>query len=148
MVRVNRLNVRSDPGGGGTIIGQLAKGDRVQLEVRVKDNSWAGFNFNGKRGWISTANEVVELVGDDLAKVDLIDVATRPAITRGPMSTRPPVVKATSAPISGQPAGPSCPGFQYTCSELTCAQAYACLQAGNKQLDGNHDGIPCNKQCG
>lgn len=145
VVRVNRLNVRSDPGGGGTIIGQITKGERVKLEVRVKDKSWAGFNYKGERGWISTANEVVELVGDDIVNVLLIDVATRPAVTRGPMSTLPP--KAI-APTGAVPSGPQCPGFQYTCKQLTCDQAYACLRAGNRQLDGNKDGIPCNAQCG
>ena len=41
-----------------------------------------------------------------------------------------------------------CPGFNYTCPRLTCAQAYACLKAGNDKLDRDRDGIPCEEQCG
>jgi hypothetical protein len=42
----------------------------------------------------------------------------------------------------------SCPNISATCSQLTCAQAYACLRAGNTDLDANGDGIPCESICG
>ncbi|HLY28796.1 MAG TPA: excalibur calcium-binding domain-containing protein [Aggregatilineales bacterium] len=56
----------------------------------------------------------------------------------------PPSTTSTSTTSSGQT---SCPGLSYTCSQLTCEQAKACLAAGNKSLDGNGDGIPCNSKC-
>lgn len=52
-----------------------------------------------------------------------------------------------SSPIGGSSSGASCPGSGYTCSQLTCAQAYACLAAGNTSLDRDGDGIPCESQC-
>jgi len=53
------------------------------------------------------------------------------------------VIIATSAPNA-----PQCPGFQYTCSQLTCDQAYACLNAGANDLDRDNDGVPCEAVCG
>jgi len=53
------------------------------------------------------------------------------------------VIIATSAPNA-----PQCPGFQFTCSQLTCEQAYACMNAGAGDLDRDKDGIPCEAVCG
>lgn len=37
-----------------------------------------------------------------------------------------------------------CPSLALTCSQLfSCAEAVACLQAGNFSLDGDNDGFPC-----
>ncbi len=43
-----------------------------------------------------------------------------------------------------------CPSLSFTCSQLfSCAEATACLQAGNFSLDGDADGIPCEENlCG
>jgi uncharacterized protein YgiM (DUF1202 family) len=137
-VLVNALNVRELPGTGNRVIGQLSKGQRVQLEARTIDGSWGAITFKGQRGWISLGRDVVTLIGnvEDLAALNL--------------ATRAPVVARTARAISATSSsgsGSICPGFQYTCSQLTCAQAYACLAEGNKQLDGNSDGIPCNAKC-
>ena len=48
----------------------------------------------------------------------------------------------------GNVSGAVCPNAAYTCSQLTCAQAYACLAAGDSRIDGDHDGKPCEAQCG
>ncbi len=60
-------------------------------------------------------------------------------------STPPPLVEQPVAPPA---SGGSCPGFSYTCSQLTCDQARACLAAGNGKLDRDSDGKPCETQCG
>src|SRR5690606_6109223 len=52
-----------------------------------------------------------------------------------PVSTAPPVQGAT------------CPSMSATCSQLTCDQAYACLRAGNRGLDRDSDGVPCESIC-
>ena len=39
-----------------------------------------------------------------------------------------------------------CPGSTFTCEELTCAEAYACLPF-NPGLDGDGDGVPCENVC-
>jgi hypothetical protein len=42
-----------------------------------------------------------------------------------------------------------CPSLTATCPELlTCAQAQACLAAGNRDLDANGDGVACDDRCG
>lgn len=65
---------------------------------------------------------------------------TRVPATRVPLAlpTDPPLVPA---------GGGACPGMSYTCSQLTCQQAYACLAAGNTSLDRDRDGVPCETQC-
>jgi uncharacterized protein YgiM (DUF1202 family) len=52
-------------------------------------------------------------------------------------------------PMSQAPAGGSgCPGITLTCTKLSsCDQAKACLAAGNKKLDKDGDGIPCESLC-
>jgi hypothetical protein len=42
-----------------------------------------------------------------------------------------------------------CPSIQYTCPQLgTCDQARACYQAGNRALDSNNNGLPCDEYQG
>ncbi|MCS6834867.1 MAG: SH3 domain-containing protein [Anaerolineae bacterium] len=54
-----------------------------------------------------------------------------------------PVPGAISTPIP-QATAVVCPSLALTCSQLfTCAEAAACLQAGNFSLDGDNDGFPC-----
>ena len=39
-----------------------------------------------------------------------------------------------------------CPSITFTCQQLaSCEQAQACLAAGNRTLDGDNDGIPCEE---
>lgn len=72
---------------------------------------------------------------------------TPPPRTRVPVPTGGGFTKAPTIPPPPSGGG-SCPGFDYTCPRLTCAQAYACLAAGNTKLDADHDGKPCEAQCG
>lgn len=42
----------------------------------------------------------------------------------------------------------TCPDIRATCSDnLTCSEAHACYLAGNKSLDGDGDGVPCDTAC-
>jgi hypothetical protein len=78
---------------------------------------------------------------------------TRAARTPRPTAQRQVVPTRTLRPTNppaptSPPPDAGCPGLSYTCSQLTCAQAYACLRAGNGRLDSDHDGIPCESKCG
>lgn len=50
-------------------------------------------------------------------------------------------------PTAVEPVLVDCPSLTATCSELTCAQAYACLAAGNDSLDQDKDTVPCENVC-
>lgn len=40
----------------------------------------------------------------------------------------------------------TCPSLTFTCQQfLTCAEAQACLAAGNRSLDANSNGVPCEE---
>lgn len=59
-----------------------------------------------------------------------------------------PVPTRTNAPIATRVHTTACGGARI-CSEMSsCAQAYACLREGNRRLDGDGDGIPCESLCG
>lgn len=102
-----------------------------------------GDPVNGSTKWyrISYQNTVVYIHSSLLS-------STKPAAqSPGSSLSSQPAAQPISTPVPQQSV-PDCPGFEFVCEQLTCAQAYACLAAGNQQLDGNKDGIPCNKQCG
>lgn len=68
----------------------------------------------------------------------------------GSSGSSAPVQNVQSTPVPDSPPVDSstCPSFDYTCSQLTCDQAYACLAAGYQRLDRDNDGKPCEQQCG
>lgn len=57
--------------------------------------------------------------------------------------------QATAFPTLASNVNPGlCPGEGVRCTQLTtCEQAYACLAAGNRRLDNDGDGIPCEALC-
>lgn len=82
---------------------------------------------------------------------------TRPAPTAIPRVNTSPSTSSSSggggitntspAASNPPPSGGGCPNMSATCSQLTCAQAYACLAAGNGRLDRDNDGVPCESVC-
>jgi uncharacterized protein YraI len=53
-----------------------------------------------------------------------------------------------ATPLTGGIEDAVCPNLAFTCQQLsTCAQAYACLEAGNFTLDLDGDGVPCPNLC-
>jgi hypothetical protein len=68
--------------------------------------------------------------------------------TPAPDSIAPISTAVIPEPTTPPVQGAACPGLQYTCSQLTCEQAYACLAAGGGDLDRDNDGKPCETQCG
>jgi uncharacterized protein YraI len=80
-----------------------------------------------------------------------VDLATGNVIVNpvtGAATSSTPI--ATVAPSTGATATPSssvaCPSVAFTCSQLfSCEEARACLAAGNRTLDENNNGIPCEE---
>jgi hypothetical protein len=71
-------------------------------------------------------------------------------VTLEPPSNLQPIIPPPGdvpPPISLPPSSGTCPSLSATCSQLTCDQAYACLAAGNRSLDRDGDGIPCESVC-
>ncbi|MCC6616782.1 MAG: hypothetical protein IT320_25130 [Anaerolineae bacterium] len=115
------------------IVGLFQAGARIQV-----DGVAIGTSVSGNTNWYRTQWTTGEVV---YVHVSLVS-ANAPA-TAAP-------IQAFSA--GSQPSQPNqsatCPSLDYTCSQLTCAQAYACLYAGNSDLDRNHNGVPCETVCG
>lgn len=152
-------NVRSGPGTDYGIVGSVRRGDILDVIERTPDNSWYLIVLpeNNVSGWIFSG--VVQVSGDR----NLVPVNSTIQIR----NAAAPVNNSGSSGSSGggtggsgngsgmmttkpapAPVGDTCPGFNYTCSQLTCTQAYACLAAGNRQLDGDGDDKPCETKCG
>ena len=56
IVNVDRLNVRSGPGTGYTILGKALTGDSLTLSGRNSDGSWLEVEYpagSGKQGWVA-----------------------------------------------------------------------------------------------
>ena len=75
-----------------------------------------------------------------------------PSETPQPVPSEMPQPVPTDTPMPPAPppvsSGGICPDMGATCPALTCEQALACLQAGNRSLDRDNDGKPCETKCG
>lgn len=141
-VKTNTLNVRAGPGTGYGSLGQLKKDAQIAALGRSADSKWLVIRYSGKNGWISASVDLVQ-TSEDIKSLDVIKAPVyQVKATQLPSNYDNESIQPTSAP----PAN-ACPGFNYTCPALTCAQAYACLAAGNGSLDRDNDGIPCEAQC-
>lgn len=81
-------------------------------------------------------------------------VSLEPTPTRIPRPVRPtrtprPTIEPTTVPVQQPAVNATCPSTSFTCKQfVSCEQARACLAAGNRRLDGDNDGIPCENLCG
>lgn len=146
-IKVAKLNVRSGPSTKHAIIGQLVRDDVVTAIGRSKDRKWFVIEYPASpdgQGWINNAKANFSSVGGNIATLPEIAAPPLPSKSSKPAAT--PMV----APLSPQPSsGGSCPNVGATCSQLSsCAEARACLAAGNTSLDRDHDGVPCESLCG
>ncbi len=148
------LNVRVCPGTACAVIGGLQEGDQVRATGINGD--WYQISYGTGSGWVYGDNVSVS---GDTASLEAVKLPTSPpsvpratssgastrlpAGTRAPAATRPP---ATPVPVKTSVQA-ACRGLSLTCAQLTCAQAYACLAAGNRSLDRDGDGIPCESIC-
>lgn len=123
----SNMNLRGGPGTNYAVVGTLAAGQTAQAVARNGD--WL-YLANGMwvAGWLVTVQGSVA------------SLPTR-AAPAGGVAPAQPAVPTTAPGTSG------CPSLSYTCSQLTCQQAYACLAAGNRSLDRDGDGVPCESIC-
>ncbi|MCU0512463.1 MAG: SH3 domain-containing protein [Anaerolineae bacterium] len=90
-------------------------------------------------------------VGTGLVALNLrFDEATQSIILSTELSsaiTSQAIIAPTPGPGATTAAPPSvCPSTAFNCNQLfTCAEAQACLAAGNFNLDADADGIPCEE---
>ncbi|MEO8392346.1 MAG: hypothetical protein ABI700_05070 [Chloroflexota bacterium] len=123
-------------------IAQLHEGDTISANgtiqgeaINAGHSSWYQVDYQGQALYVYS-----QLVSVDAPTT--VPVYVPP--TSAPVSL-PPV----SLPQPGANSGSaSCPDIHASCSALTCDQAYACLAAGHRGLDNDHDGIPCESVCG
>ncbi len=87
---------------------------------------------------------------------DITDTAIMPGLTYNSetgevvLSTPETTVPESGNDMPDDPGGVFCPNPAFNCAQLfSCEEAYACLQEGNTDLDGDNDGIPCEETlCG
>jgi hypothetical protein len=135
-------NVRVCPTSACEVAGQLHEGEAVSAtgtiegEALVTGNAlWYRVEWTGRELYVYSS-----LVG--LAPPTLPPVDAPPTFT--PRPTTVPILVSTPVP---QQSAAGCPDIHATCGQLTCAQAYACLAAGNSKLDADKDGVPCESIC-
>lgn len=129
--RVAQLQYGATVMANGTVDGEM---------VNSGNRLWYRVNYQGENSFIYSA-----LVARNLPTAV---PPTQLPIYVPPVSTLPPLYSTQiySPPTGGGSGG--CPDMGANCSQLSCAEAYACLRAGNRSLDRDHDGIPCESQCG
>lgn len=144
------------------ITGQLLDGQTAWVKiaggfVRVHSDLPFGAQTGNKIVVYASVNGMIDLViGGQPARIPNIEHAI--IVNTGKLASLsaveptgiPPTKTPTPLPIPTvpPPQGAVCPNTSYTCSQLTCEQAYACLAAGVSRLDRDHDGIPCESVCG
>ena len=97
-----RVNVRSGPGTGFEVVGQVVQGDSYEIEGRNPAGDWYVFEFEGQRGWIyAPMLEVENRLAIPIAK----DVPSQQTPTPVPPTSTPtkrPTSVPTATPTSSQ----------------------------------------------
>ncbi|MCL4248086.1 MAG: excalibur calcium-binding domain-containing protein [Anaerolineae bacterium] len=114
------------------IIGLFQAGARIRV-----DGVAIGGRVSGNANWYRTQWTTGEVV---YVHVSLVSASAPP--------TTAPIQAFSSGSQPSQPnQSAGCPSTSFTCSQLTCDQAYACVAAGNRSLDRDRDGVPCESVC-
>lgn len=139
-------NARACPQTSCAVVDVLYRGAEVEVDAFAEGTAVSGSKqwyrglYNGELVFVHSS-----LLSTSKPSAIVVAPATGGNTTNNSSTSNLP--ENTSVPPT-ETVGSGCPGFSYTCSQLTCAQAYACLAAGNKQLDRDGDGKPCETQCG
>jgi uncharacterized protein YraI len=119
-VDTNSVNMRSQPRRSANIIAQIPGNTAVTVVGETEGELYAESTI-----WNSV-------------RVDNL----RGYVHSSLLTTEVPEVDLTATP-----SGAVCPSLRPVCTQLTCAQAYACLEIGYTRLDRDRDGIPCESIC-
>jgi hypothetical protein len=109
----------------------------IEGETWLSSRTWYFIEVDGVRGFVHST-----FITEDI---------DRPTSTPAPPIVQfAPDNSDNRGSSSGGSTGVSCPSLDFTCGQLSsCAMARACLAAGNDDLDGDNDGIPCEWElCG
>lgn len=137
-INTSSARIRSCPRTNCEIITRLRSGtafviDDVVDGARVSGSTdWYEITVNGRTGYVHAS----------------LTTSTPPAPPPSSSSSSSSSSSQNSSVPAGVRASGGCPGLSYTCSQLTCDQARACLAAGGGDLDRDNDGKPCETQCG
>lgn len=126
-------------------VAQLQYGAPIQVNGRINGEAVNG----GNRVWYRVVYDGdPAFVYSELVALTLPTAVppTQPPIYVMPISTIPPMY---NPPVYSPPVDSAggCPSLSATCSQLSCPEAQACLRAGNRRLDRDHDGIACDSDC-
>ncbi len=78
------INIRSAPGTGFSVVGQLPPNAALPVIGRLPDNSWFQVNRNGTLGWVSAT---VVIIGGNCAGVSVVNFPTATPSVIPPLST-------------------------------------------------------------
>lgn len=133
-VGVERLNCRSAPNPGSSVVAQLRYGDKVNARVT-------------KASWIALDRTPLEKcwVKQSLVAVRLPPRTTRPQVLFGSGSDS----RGSASSLRALPSRAGSCGTKRTCGEMvSCSEANFYLnQCGLSRLDRDHDGVPCESIC-
>jgi len=132
-------NARSCPQVSCSVVRRLAKNTVIEVLAIVE-----GDRYNGITQWLQiTVNGRTAYVHASLAKVTA--GALPPSSTTSGTTGNSTVNTTIPTQAAPQQSAPLSCG---TCGTMSsCDQAYACLAAGNGDLDRDKDGIPCESIC-
>jgi ABC-type branched-subunit amino acid transport system substrate-binding protein/uncharacterized protein YgiM (DUF1202 family) len=98
IIRSPQQNIRTGPGTQYEVLGQLLQGETRAVTGANIDFSWVTIDYRGQNGWLSTAPNLLELVGDR---------ETVPVVTPPPLPTPIPITPTVTPVIApGTTAGP------------------------------------------
>jgi branched-chain amino acid transport system substrate-binding protein len=102
-IRSTVQNVRTGPGLEYDTLGQLQQGETRRVIGANLDFSWVAIEFRGQNGWLSTAPNLLEVIGNrDSVPVLAAPATPTPVLTATLATTPPPGGFATSVP-AGDP---------------------------------------------
>lgn len=131
VVSDSKVNVRTCGSTACEIVAELGTG--TELRVVGTENEWHEIILEGGQTAYIAAWLTSQIRRPDSQMTAVPTLRSRPS------------VRATPTAI---PAGLLCPSMNYSCRQFaTCEQAYACLEAGNRDLDRDNDGVPCESLC-
>ncbi|HML24956.1 MAG TPA: SH3 domain-containing protein [Aggregatilinea sp.] len=100
-VNTPRLNMRSNPGEGASVLAQLSQSDPVDVVGRLADNSWLQIVASGTTGWVYAPYVTLTI---DLGSVPVVNALYMPAPTATPVP--PTAVPVTTIPPTSASATP------------------------------------------
>jgi hypothetical protein len=127
-VAADTLNLRDGPSTSANVLAKLSR--NLQVRAGARQNGWVQVSVQGNIGWVS---------GDYL--YSSVQAAPVPLYTAPAPRSQPRPQPAQSAQ--------SCPSRRYCTQISSCQEArfYLANCSWGHYLDGDNDGVPCEKLC-